>query len=59
MKWLRLVLLGLAVGAVAAFVVELLVPRRPPRASGYVPPVSATDRHAVLPQAVRPDAVAG
>lgn len=49
-KVLRWVVAGLLLGAAAAFLVELLLPRRRPSggSSGYVPPRASTDRHAVL-----------
>lgn len=50
MKWLRWALIGLLVGAVVAFAVELVLPRRR-AASGYRAPEPATDVHAVLPTA--------
>ena len=50
MRLLRWVLAGLLLGALAAFVAELVRPRRGiAGSSGYRPPVPSTDHRVVLP----------
>jgi len=50
MRLLRWVLAGLLLGALAAFVAELVRPRRGiSGSSGYRPPVPSTDHRVVLP----------
>jgi hypothetical protein len=51
MKPLRWVLAGLLLGALAAFVTEMLRPRPVAGTSGYRAPVPATDHRVVLPGA--------
>jgi hypothetical protein len=50
MRVVRWVVAGLVVGALVAFVAELMRPRPGiAGSSGYVPPVPATDHRVVLP----------
>ncbi|MFI5099857.1 MAG: hypothetical protein ACHQE5_04995 [Actinomycetes bacterium] len=51
MRLLRWIVLGLVVGALVAFVAEMLRPRPVAGTSGYRAPVPATDHRVVLPGA--------
>jgi len=51
MRLLRWVLAGLMLGAIAAFVAQMIRPRPAVRGSGYRPPVPSTDHRVVLPGA--------
>jgi hypothetical protein len=51
MRLLRWVLAGLVLGALAAFVAQLVRPRPVSAGSGYRPPVPSTDHRVVLPGA--------
>jgi len=50
MRLVRWVVAGLVLGALAAFVAQLLRPRGPAVGSGYRPPVPSTDHRVVLPR---------